>query len=363
MTPRKLEVLNIYSGSENSSLNLGAKNTSVYVGANQTTFTKPIHVDDIKEKNDGEGVTFHNSVKLEVEGEAENEAVTKGYVDNADQHLQTKIDELEQELDIVAPRLEGATYEYQNTVGVMQGQMHVESNTFTSPTDTLFFNKSAQDGTVHTWSALEPGDYIEITDTLETRTAENYAMYLVDQAPMGDNPISIKVKLVKGQGAPTDGDLVDAKGFQLGGNDINDLDARYALKNHTHDDLEGGYIVTPLEFPNMSGSQYAGDDQIQSLSSGGSPTGGDAYGFDIPWKWFEKHHPEIIGWVDDQGTALWQGKPCWMSRNTGQSRPGITVKGDWGYRYCDVTIPGFVIHVEKMEEPQWGHKFPEKGDE
>ena len=36
---RKLEVLDIKSGgTENSSLNLGAKNTSVYIGADQTTF-------------------------------------------------------------------------------------------------------------------------------------------------------------------------------------------------------------------------------------------------------------------------------------------------------------------------------------
>ena len=61
---RKLEVLNIYSGSENSSLNLGAKNTSIYVGANQTTFIKPIHVDDIKEKNDGAGITIHDTLKF-----------------------------------------------------------------------------------------------------------------------------------------------------------------------------------------------------------------------------------------------------------------------------------------------------------
>ena len=245
----------------------------------------------------------------------------------------------------------------------MPGQMHVDSNTFTSPTDTLFFNKSAQDGVVHTWAALEPGDYIEVTDTLETRTAENYAMYLVEEAPFGDNPISIKVKLVKGQGAPTDGDLVDAKGFQLAGTDINELDARYALKDHTHDELEGGYIITPLEFKNLSGSQYAGDDAIMSLSSGGSPTGGDAYGFDIPWKWFEREHPEIIGWVDDSGQAKWNGSDARLTVNRGQSRPGLTVKGDWGTRYADVTIPGFVIRVDKIEEPQWGHKFPDKEDD
>ena len=228
---RRLEVLNIHSGTENSSLNLGAKNTSVYIGANQTTFTKPIHVDDIKEKNDGEGVTFHNSVKLKVEGEAENEAVTKGYVDGADQHLKTLIDEIEAEVDIIAPRLEGASYTYSDSPAVKAGEMHVASGTFTSGTDLVLFNEVALDGKTHTWAGLNVGDYLELTDTQETRTAENYAMYLVTKAPEGSGMKQIEVALVKGQGVPTAGDVMDAKGFQLGGNEINDLDARYMRKD------------------------------------------------------------------------------------------------------------------------------------
>ena len=61
---RKLEVLDIKSGTENSSLNLGAKNTSVYIGAEKTTFANPIHVDDIKEKDDGAGITIHDTLKF-----------------------------------------------------------------------------------------------------------------------------------------------------------------------------------------------------------------------------------------------------------------------------------------------------------
>ena len=76
---RKLEVLNINSGSENSSLNLGAKNTTVYIGANQTTFVKPILVDDIGEKNEGHNVNFLNTTtapRAEVKtGESASEAV------------------------------------------------------------------------------------------------------------------------------------------------------------------------------------------------------------------------------------------------------------------------------------------------
>ena len=289
------------------------------------------------------------------------EYASKEYVDSGDQRLDTRIDELEQEIDIIAPRLESASYTYSDSPAVKAGEMHIASGAFTSGTDVILFNDVALDGKTHTWAELAEGDYLEITDvTNDTRTADNYAMYLVTKAPEGSGMKQIEVALVKGQGAPTAGDVLDAKGFQLGGNDINDLDARYALKDHTHEELEGGYIVTPLVFPRLSGSQYASDDSIKSLNQYGSPTSGDAYGLDIPWAWFEKNYPDIIGWVDDGGPAKWQDSDGRLSINTGQSRPGLTVKGDWGYRTVDVTIPGFVIHVDKMEEPQWHHKWPEK---
>lgn len=62
---RRITVLDIKSGTDQSSLNLGALNTSVYIGANQTTFAKPIHVNDVKEKDDGRGVTFASTIKFD----------------------------------------------------------------------------------------------------------------------------------------------------------------------------------------------------------------------------------------------------------------------------------------------------------
>ena len=163
--------------------------------------------------------------------ENEDDATNKAYVDAADQHLQTKIDELEQELDVVAPRLESGAYTYSDSPAVKAGEMHVASGTFTAGTDVVLFNDVALDGKTHTWAELNEGDYLEITDTQEkTRTAQNYAMYLVTKAPEGTGLKQIEVALVKGQGAPTAGDVMDAKSFQLGGNDINDLDERYAGK-------------------------------------------------------------------------------------------------------------------------------------
>ena len=379
-----------------------------------------------KNAQDGDVVTLENGVTYQYDEAKDRwlvkdvagsgsgiEYATLEHSDGRDDHLQTQIDELEQELDVIAPRLEAAQYTYSDSPAVKAGEMHVMSGSFTAGTDVILFNDVALDGNTHTWAELQVGDYLEITDTLETRTAANYAMYLVSKAPEGTGLKQIDVTLVKGQGVPTAGDVMDAKGFQLGGNDINDLDDRYALKSHSHDarditsgtismsrlptgtsstsvavgnhshdgvyapddhthseyalkehtheGAEGGYIVTPLVFPNLSGSQYASDDSIKSLNQYGSPTNGDFQGLDIPWLWFEKHYPDIIGWVDDGGDAKWGDQRGSLSVNKDSSnRPGLTISGNWSYSRVTVTIPGFVIHVDKMEEPQWGHKWPEK---
>ena len=62
---RRLTVLDIKSGTENSSLNLGALNTSVYVGHNQTTFAKPVHVGTIREKNADDGITLESTLHFD----------------------------------------------------------------------------------------------------------------------------------------------------------------------------------------------------------------------------------------------------------------------------------------------------------
>ena len=164
------------------------------------------------------------------------DATTKEYVDTTDIQLQIQIDEIEQELDLIAPRLEGAQYKYVDSPSVKAGEMHIVSGSFTSPTDIVIFNDEALDGLTHAWGSLDVNDYLEITDTQQqsVRTSQNYAMYMVTKEPEGTGLKQIEVSLVKGAGVPTPDDVLDAKGFELGGNEINDLDDRYAAKNHTH---------------------------------------------------------------------------------------------------------------------------------
>jgi hypothetical protein len=182
------------------------------------------------------------------------EYATLEHSDGRDDALQIKIDELEQEIDIIAPRLDGAQYTYAASHSVKPGEMFIASNSFTAATDIVLFNDVALDGTTHAWGSLNEGDYLEITDTQERsgRTAENYAMYLCTKDPEGTGLKQIEVALVKGSGAPTVGDVLDAKGFELGGNDINDLDARYELKQ-SHRSL---YRSMKLESKHYSANNY-----------------------------------------------------------------------------------------------------------
>ena len=214
--------------------------TAVAIGASRKTH--PLYM---YWREEFDNTHYYNQIKRLGDPSEEYDATNKKYVDNADQHLHTLIDELEQEIDVIAPRLEAASYTYSASPAVKPGEMHIISGSFTSGTDVILFNDVALDGKTHTWAELNVGDYIEVTDTLQARTAENYAMYLVSKAPEGTGLKQIDVALVKGQGAPKAGDVMDAKGFQLGGNDINDLDARYAEKGHKHSgaDITSGTVA------------------------------------------------------------------------------------------------------------------------
>ena len=128
----------------------------------------------------------------------------------------------------------------------------------------------------------------------------------------------------------------------------------------TETDSAGSQILMPLEFPQVSGGQYVSDDQVQTVNKYGSSTGSDVYGYNMPWAWFEKEYPDIIGWVNDDGSAFISETRATLTVNTGQTRPGITIIGPYKINSYgnNLTIPGFVVRVDEVEEPQWGHKFP-----
>ncbi len=117
-------------------------------------------------------------------------------------------------------------------------------------------------------------------------------------------------------------------------------------------------VIMPLVFPNMTGSYYANDDQIQSINRSGD-VDSVTYGFNIPWKWFEKNYPDIIGWVQDGLGAFIGDRNATVSLDTNSNRPGLKILSNYQVSgRPNVTIPGFAVYVDKVAEPQWGHKFP-----
>ncbi len=120
----------------------------------------------------------------------------------------------------------------------------------------------------------------------------------------------------------------------------------------------GTELIMPLVFPNISGSYYANDDQIQSLNRNGY-VDSVTYGFNIPWVWFEKNYPDIIGWVQDGLGAFIGDKNATLSQDTSTNRPGLKILGASQVSgRPNVTIPGWFVRVDEVQEPQWGHKFP-----
>ena len=301
-----------------------------------------------KDAQDGDTVTLENGVQYQYEAakdrwvvksvagsgtgadwgfplpEDQVEYAPLAHSDARDDHLQVLIDELEQEIDIIAPRLEGASYTYVDSYAVKPGEMHVASGTFTAGTDVVFFNDVALDGKTHTWATLNEGDYLEITDTQETRTAENYAMYLVTKAPEGNGLKQIEVALVKGQGAPTVGDVLDAKGFQLAGNDINDLDARYQIVNDHHNTMYTLQIRPKAYDEATSEDLYASGGEARWSSA--NLAGHSCEVFKDLYKWFppEKYEfvPGHIIWYEQEVKTgrQWEVKPplnvvAWFASN------------------------------------------------
>ena len=121
----------------------------------------------------------------------------------------------------------------------------------------------------------------------------------------------------------------------------------------------GRVIITPLEFANLNHSYYANDDEIKGINKNGTITSDrEVYGLDIPFAWFAKYHPEIIGFIETAEDGVFQGRPASITVTRTGSRPGITIKQSQNYsNQPTVTIPGFHILVDDISEDQYTHKF------
>jgi len=61
---RRINTLGVFSNSDSSALRLGTTRDRVYVGHNDTSFNGPIKVDEIQEKNGGQGITLSDTTMI-----------------------------------------------------------------------------------------------------------------------------------------------------------------------------------------------------------------------------------------------------------------------------------------------------------
>jgi len=213
----KVKTLGVFSNSDGSALRLGTTRDRVYVGHNDTSFNGPIKVDEIQEKNTGKGVEFADRVILKTEGVEDDEAVTKKYIDDAARLLQNEIVELEEEIDALAPTMERGSWRF-NPVGSANTAMFAmyAAGTTTSEypqADQVFINTVDSDGTLHNFSDVEPGNYLEIfspddgdyglykviSKSDETSGANSFWMFDIEHSrsnrPMADAGLDAKCRI------------------------------------------------------------------------------------------------------------------------------------------------------------------------
>ena len=120
----------------------------------------------------------------------------------------------------------------------------------------------------------------------------------------------------------------------------------------------GRVIITPLEFAMTSYTGYPGEYDICGLTSGGNPTtSNDVYGYHIPWKWFERYHPELIGFIYTRDGNMINGRVATLTERTVNNHPGLEIKSQNTSRYATVTIQGWHVQVDDISEDQYTHKF------
>lgn len=168
---RRVNTLGVYSNSDSSALRLGTTRDRVYIGHNDTSFNGPIKVDEIQEKNVGDGIQLTDRVILKTEGVEDDEAVTKKYIDDMARHLQDEIVELEEEIDAIAPSVERGRWSFTAVGTVAQpGQFTMYDADFGngSPTGlfknakSIWFNELDLDGTPHSFANVKDGELLEI---------------------------------------------------------------------------------------------------------------------------------------------------------------------------------------------------------
>ena len=197
---------------------------------------KPWSVGDSFETERGltytfDGVRWLSDGDLESnEGHGHNELLGQ-IEDNED-----RINALEHELDAIAETKEAGKWELVSLLDFDvrgTGQMTLSNTDFSATPIALSLHATDLNGVSHGFSGVKVGDLVEVVEEHEVlnRTTGDYGLYEVKAV----NGIDFTLELQQGRGVADLHKRFYVKFFHLSdGIDIAELDARYALKSHSH---------------------------------------------------------------------------------------------------------------------------------
>jgi len=102
---RRINTLGVFTNSDSSALRLGTTRDRVYIGHEDTSFNGPVKVNQIHEKNDGNGVEIHHRMWMknnrisgladpQVDADAVNLRTVEGKIDDLAENLRDRLDTL-----------------------------------------------------------------------------------------------------------------------------------------------------------------------------------------------------------------------------------------------------------------------------
>ena len=161
-----------------------------------------------------------------------------------------KISALNHELDAIAESRAGGEWVLASDAST-QGNMALGTQDLTGLDNRLYINVTDANGIVANMSTIQVGDYIEIVEEHDVlnRGTQDYGLYKVIVAYV-DNYFDLELQ--EGRGFADMGRRFFVKAFRMSeGLEIAELDARYAMKGHSHnnyslDNHKHGEYLTDL---------------------------------------------------------------------------------------------------------------------
>ena len=150
------------------------------------------------------------------------------------EHNEDLINALEHELEAIADTKESGEWELVATSDFDvrgSGQMTLSNDDFTASNNTMTLHETDKNGLSHGFSGVEQGDLVEVVEEHISKSTGDYGLYEVKAV----NGMSFTLELQQGRGTAGENKNFFIKFFHLS-DDVNiaELDARYAMKEHTH---------------------------------------------------------------------------------------------------------------------------------